>query len=655
MPHSLLARLAVWVALGAILAPVCISQSPAPITSDAAQSASARPVVGGALVSQLQTLLAELHVVGAVVVIVRDGQPVLLEGLGVRDLASGAPVNPESTVFQVASVSKSITATAIASLAAKGLLDLDTDINVYLKSFKVPATFDKPITLGHLLTHSAGLSERNLGFVARTASEVPPLADYLRDRLPPRFAPPGLVFSYSNHGLGLAALAASEATGVPFDRFIRDEVLLPLGMTRSTFALPLPAELAADAASGYRVVNGSAQKTPDAFRNVAPAGGFSTTARDMASFMIAHLEADPSPTAPRLDPRVLELTHTPAFLDRTAAPGVCRGFFEQIRRGHRGLGHPGQTLGFTAALLLFPSDHVGVFVACNSSSPEFPRRATALLLDSLFGPEPEQARAVTTHATSPIAPLGGAYRTMRSGYGTLENIASLFAGQAFVESHDTTISINGSDYHPGADGVWVASGPLFARFFPAHDSLPPMMLATSNFAGVHVPTMFEKLSYLDAPRTTNEFWLSWLLIFGLLGVLWPLALAIGAIIRRARFRRALVNQPAAPRGLAWASASLAALLGVLMFLTAAGPIRALVHAAQSGGGELIFGAPTWFRVMLWFPPVSILSTLALLIAFAMAWRRPSPWTLRIPLFLFVCVHLLWCRFLIHWDLGLPIA
>jgi CubicO group peptidase (beta-lactamase class C family) len=107
--------------------------------------------------------MSRLHIPGAVILIVRDGAIFFIKGYGFADLENRTPVIPEKTLFNVSSTSKSFTATAVMQQVERGRLDLNTDVNTYLKSFQLPATFPEPVTLAHLLTHTAGFDERGIG------------------------------------------------------------------------------------------------------------------------------------------------------------------------------------------------------------------------------------------------------------------------------------------------------------------------------------------------------------------------------------------------------------------------------------------------------------------------------------------------------------
>lgn len=147
--------------------------------------------------------LAELRIPGAVVSIVYRGRVLLARGYGLADLERGTPMDPNSTVVRVGSISKPVTATAVMQLAESGALRLDADVNDYLDDVRVPAAFGRPVTAADLLTHTAGFDVRLSGTAAASEDDVLPLGVYLARDLPPRVRPPGRVLAYSNHGYTL--------------------------------------------------------------------------------------------------------------------------------------------------------------------------------------------------------------------------------------------------------------------------------------------------------------------------------------------------------------------------------------------------------------------------------------------------------------------
>jgi CubicO group peptidase (beta-lactamase class C family) len=119
------------------------------------------------------------HIPGAVVALVKDGEIFFTKGYGYANLEKKIPVVPDKTLFRVASISKLFTGTAVMQLYERGLLDLNKDINQYLKRFQIENPYPEPITLANLMTQTDGSSQRLFGIAARTASEMVPLKEFI--------------------------------------------------------------------------------------------------------------------------------------------------------------------------------------------------------------------------------------------------------------------------------------------------------------------------------------------------------------------------------------------------------------------------------------------------------------------------------------------
>jgi CubicO group peptidase (beta-lactamase class C family) len=360
-----------------------------PVPSQGLPRAADPVALGAALDAVVPAQMARRHLPGAVVVVAdRDGA-LLARGYGVADLERADPVDPATTAFRVASVSKLFTATAVVQLHERGRLSLDEDVNRALRRFQVPATFPEPITLRHLLTHTAGLAERFLGHRARTREGQLALGDYLAGRLPARFAPPGRIVSYANHGMALAGLVVEEASGRPFPRYVAEEILLPLGMTSSGFGME-PA-LVARLATGYVFAGGRHFPVPVDFRHETPSGSLITTGADMARFLAAQLRGGELDGARILAPESVAAMHARAFGHHPRQAGVGLGFLERRVGGLRAVGHDGDIIGWSARCLLVPERGLGLFVAHTGAdtSKDFADRVT----EAVFGAAPSAGLA----------------------------------------------------------------------------------------------------------------------------------------------------------------------------------------------------------------------------------------------------------------------
>jgi CubicO group peptidase (beta-lactamase class C family) len=194
--------------------PVGAATTPAPIDAESpTMGYDALRAFSDAFVTEALTTYA---LPGLAVADVAGGELASAEGYGYADLERGIPVAPETTLFDVGSVAKLFTFTAVMQLVQEGRLDLHADVNRYLTHFQVPATFDEPVTAAHVLAHTGGFDEWDIGAAVRTPEEVLPVCEYLAQRLPPRVRTPGELIAYSNHGTALAGCLVEEIPGAPF-------------------------------------------------------------------------------------------------------------------------------------------------------------------------------------------------------------------------------------------------------------------------------------------------------------------------------------------------------------------------------------------------------------------------------------------------------
>src|SRR5690349_13421207 len=256
-----------------------------------APAASAPPPSYEAFFDQaLPSRLAQSHVPGAAVSVVSGGREVFAKGYGKASLATGAPFDPATSLVRIASITKLFTWTAVMQQVAAGRLDLNADVNQYLSRFKVPATYPQPVTLLTLMNHTSGFEERVIATGGR--SPGPSLGDYLATHMPARIRPPGEVSAYSNYGAALAGYIVTQVSGQPYDQYVQQHIFDRLGMAHSTATEPVPAALAGDLANSYDSDATPPRRIPFTFDPMPPEGAISTTAGDMAKFMLSHLRSD---------------------------------------------------------------------------------------------------------------------------------------------------------------------------------------------------------------------------------------------------------------------------------------------------------------------------------------------------------------------------
>ena len=304
---------------------------------------------------------------GAVVSVVKDGQVVTTRGYGWADTGAsgGQPVavDPQKSLFRVASVSKIPTSIAAMQLVEQGKVDLDADISAYL-DFEIERRFDEPLTLRHLLTHSAGFEERS------TLTPTTDLEAYVKNDPPAQVFAPGTTPGYSNYGMALAGYIVQRVSGQPFETYVREHVLEPAGMTTSTYEQPLPKDMASSLGPGY---TSTGEEVPFEFMGDFPAGSLTVSAPDFAAFMNAQLSRSPK----LLREETWEQMWSPGLGEerlgnRAKAGEMGLGYFELIRNGRRIVEHSGDlTSGWHSKFELYPEEKTGIFISYNGNGSDF--------------------------------------------------------------------------------------------------------------------------------------------------------------------------------------------------------------------------------------------------------------------------------------------
>ena len=315
--------------------------------------------------TKLEERMAALRVPGVSIAMIHDGKIEWARGFGVTRVG-GPAVTPE-TLFQAASISKPVTALAVLHLAESGKLNLDADVNQYLKTWKVPAnTFTEKtkVTLRELLTHMAGITVHGFPGYASDAAR-PSVVQVLNGEKPANTPAilvdtiPGTNWRYSGGGFVITQLLLEDVTGQPFPKLMHDLALAPIGMTRSTYEQPLPQNRMAEAAMPYHPDGQPVPGGPHVYLEMAPAGLW-TTPSDLARYAMEVQKALAGKS------KVLSA----AMARQMLTPGKNQwglGVETGGGAGHRYFTHSGANEGFQCDLVAYDNGD-GVVIMTNSDS-----------------------------------------------------------------------------------------------------------------------------------------------------------------------------------------------------------------------------------------------------------------------------------------------
>ena len=358
-----------------LLATLAMSAHAAPAQDDAASmmaqiEAPQSPVGKDLDPLTLQALMAQLHVPGVSIAVVKDFKIHWAKGYGVADTATGRAVDT-GTRFQAASISKPVTALAAMRLVQEHRLNLDADVNSMLKSWQVPKsalTRSQAVTPRSLFSHTSGADD-GFGFEGYDPKAPLPSVVQILDGLPPSnmgkvtFArAPFEAYKYSGGGVMIMQLALTELSGRPFSEFMQSTVLAPLQMTDSSFEQPLTASATSHAA----LAHGSEGRRMAAPWHVYPEQATSnlwTTPSDLAKFIIEVQSALRGPQG-----RVLD-QHTAR--DMVAPVGVGR-YAVGLAIDQRGEGwyfsHNGANWGYRSWLIGHLRKGYGLVIMANGDN-----------------------------------------------------------------------------------------------------------------------------------------------------------------------------------------------------------------------------------------------------------------------------------------------
>lgn len=327
-------------------------------------------VVGAPVRWSLAERMAEYKVPAVSIAIVDDGRIVWAQGFGVTE-AGGTHQVTAATLFQSGSNSKPVAVSAMLRLVQAGTLSLDTNVNQYLTSWKLPEnefTAQAPVTLRTLANHTGGTTVS--GFPGcQVGVPRPTVPELLDGKAPANTAAvrvdtvPGKSFRYSGGGTTIMQQLIEDATRTSFPSVLKEQVFERLGMTRSVFEQPLSAAHAVDAARAHvntGVVPGGWHVYPE-----LAAAGLWTTPTDLATWMIAMRDAITGRSSAFLAEKTASQVIGSAVPGRSASERIGLGLFLTGSGDTYNFNHGGETEGFVSQLKLFPATGKGAVIMLN--------------------------------------------------------------------------------------------------------------------------------------------------------------------------------------------------------------------------------------------------------------------------------------------------
>ena len=314
---------------------------------------------------------------GAVVGVIKGGKLTFVKGYGAANLTYGIPFTPE-TPTNIGSSSKQFTGFALALLASRGKLSLDDDVRKYIPELK---DFGKKITVRHLLSHTTGYREfiNTLIIEGRQVLEgdyiAPDEAIKVINRQPTLQNEPGAEFNYNNSAFSLASMVVERVTGRPFAEWMREEVFLPLGMTK-TWVRADPGQIIPGRSIGYLAGEGGFREVRDLHASQG-AGGINTTPGDVAKWFRNFKTGELGGQA------VIKEMTTSFVLNDGKPSNYGYGVFLDSTRGLRRWQHGGNDVAHSSTFVYYPDLDAGYVVFSNYQG--VPGNIATVVADAFFG------------------------------------------------------------------------------------------------------------------------------------------------------------------------------------------------------------------------------------------------------------------------------
>ena len=342
-----------------------------------------------ALRDLVATEQARFGVPGLAIAVVADGEVVLCEGFGQRDLENGEPVTAD-THFPIASDSKAFTAALLCQLADRGELDLDQPVREVIPWFEMQDPHATALVSARdLLSHRTGLPRHDMVWYGEPTITNETAARALKHLAPSRQL--RQTWQYNNLCFMTAGYLTEVVAGKPWGQVLQEQLLDPLGMSATVLGAVHPA--IKELCQPYKDVDGKPvlQKLPDK-NEVGPAGGIVATASDMARWLQARLGGNPDV----LSEDALAQLHGPAMVggvglaafDERQPMGYALGCQVESYRGRRIVRHGGNLVGYSSDVSVIPGAGIGVVILTNLHGTALRDALPLMVMDRLLGLEP---------------------------------------------------------------------------------------------------------------------------------------------------------------------------------------------------------------------------------------------------------------------------
>jgi len=422
---------------------------------------------------------------GLAAMVIQGNEVIVRKSIGYANIEESLKVNEES-VFEWGSISKIVIWISMMQLVEDGLLELNQDIQHYLpESFQLPAKFDEPIQLLHLMNHTAGFDDSFTDLMLHEPSELPSLKEALENTDVKQVFRPGDVVAYSNYGAALAAYIVETVSGQDYRDYVNDHIFLPLGMTHTSIDPLLNdnqwVKVQRGKIRGYTTENEPV--IPDLYAiPIYPAGSITGTIDDLALLITALLSDDGYPLFKKED--TIQLMFQPTdFFPATDTPRMAHGLFS-LPAENEVFGHGGNTIAFSSSLYVSRENRLGVIVMTNQANEI---NFSLGIPDLIFGKPKFSSQEENLESSAPWA--GIIYQAARMPYHGFSKVYGLANRFMAKQSGQHNLMANGILYMQESPGIYRTTEEFSFYSYDRYSVHPTngKILSTSNGDLIQIP------------------------------------------------------------------------------------------------------------------------------------------------------------------------
>ncbi|WP_222981745.1 serine hydrolase domain-containing protein [Flagellimonas meishanensis] len=391
----------------------------------------------------IQKGMESFNIPGVAFVLVSKDSILYSKGYGFANLEGRIPVNPFETHFDMGSIPKALTAVAALQLVEDGIFNLHAPISEVLGALPYCKFEDgRPITLHHLLTHTAGIDDiSNIGSASKSIVDFPSLSDFLEANPPKQFTGPGRVVSYSNLGYGLIGRMMEIATDKPYQEYMRSNLLEPLQMEHSSFEVSQIHQMDEQRAVGYEYFDGTYHAVPKNFQINLPAAGLRGSAGDMANFVQMLLNKGKFDGKVILGEGMVDKMTSTQYTSHPDIIGLGYSLREQQICPSRIMAQNGGWQGYNNDFFIFPDKGVGFMVSVNTDdSTQLAEELLSAFKKKFLDPCTDAMEI--RHNPADLLPYVGTYRSNRHSRHTITKAGILLGAIPEFEIEVINDSLN---------------------------------------------------------------------------------------------------------------------------------------------------------------------------------------------------------------------